>query len=50
VRDPRLELRPPATGIVAISMENGNETAGKQLDLSGNPEQLIREWLSAGLQ
>jgi hypothetical protein len=49
-RDRRLELRPSATGIVAVSIENGNETAGKLLDLSGNPEQLILEWLSAGLQ
>jgi len=49
-RDRRLELRPTPTGIVAVSIENGNETAGKPLDLSGDPEQLIREWLSAGLQ
>jgi hypothetical protein len=46
----RLELRPTATGIVAVSIENGNEAAGKLLNLSGNPEQLIREWLSAGVQ
>src|SRR5215469_4255703 len=49
-RDRRLELRPTATGIVAVSIENGNEMAGKPLDLSGNPEQLIREWLSGGRQ
>ena len=49
-RDRRLEFRPTATGIVAVSIENGNETAGKPLDLSGNPERLIREWLSSGLQ
>jgi hypothetical protein len=49
-RDRRLELRPTAAGIVAVSIENGNETAGKLLDLSGNPEQLIREWLSVGVQ
>lgn len=45
-RDRRLELRPTTAGIVAVSSENGNEAAGKPLDLSGNPEQLIREWLS----
>ena len=49
-RDRRLELRPTATGIVAVSIENGNEATGKPLDLTGNPEQLIREWLGAGLQ
>ena len=48
-RDRRLELRPTATGIRAVSIENGNET-DKPLDLSGDPEQLIREWLSAGLR
>ena len=48
-RDRRLELRPTPTGIVAVSIENGNETATTPLDLSGNPEQLIREWLSAGV-
>jgi hypothetical protein len=49
-RDRRLELRPAPTGIVAVSIDNGKETAGKPLDLSGNPEQLIREWLSAGVR
>lgn len=47
-RERRLELRPTPTGIVAVSIENGNEAAGKSLDLSGDPEQLIREWLSTG--
>jgi hypothetical protein len=49
-RDRRLELRPTAAGVVAVSIENGKETAGKPLDLSGEPEQLIRDWLSAGMQ
>ena len=49
-RDRRLELRPTATGIVAVSIENGIETAVTPLDLSGDPEQLIREWLSSGVQ
>src|SRR5690242_3070573 len=48
-RDRRLELRPTPTGIVAVSIENGKETASKPLALSGNPEQLVREWLSAGV-
>jgi hypothetical protein len=49
-RGRRLELRPTATGIVTVSIENGNETAGKPLDLSGDPERLIREWLSDRVQ
>lgn len=48
-RDRRLELRPTADGIVAVSAENGIESAARPLDLSGNPERLIREWLSAEL-
>ena len=48
-RDRRLELRPTASGIVAVSIENGNEAASKPLDLSGNPEELIREWLRSGV-
>jgi hypothetical protein len=49
-RGRRLELRPTANGIVVVSIENGNETAAKPLDLSGDPERLIREWLSTGMQ
>ena len=49
-RGQRLELRPTATGIVAVSIENGRETAAKPLDLSGDPEKLIREWLSDGIE
>ena len=49
-RGRRLELRPTATGIVAVSIENGRETAAKPLDLSGDPEKLIREWLSDGIE
>ncbi len=45
-RGRRLELRPTPAGVVAVSIEDGNETAGKPLDFSGDPEQLIREWLS----
>jgi hypothetical protein len=45
-RDRRLELRPTATGIVAVSIANGTETGAEPLDLRGDPEQLIREWLT----
>jgi hypothetical protein len=49
-RDRRLELRPTATGIVAVSIANGNETSAEPVDLSGEPEQLIREWLTRDQQ
>jgi len=43
----RLELRPTANGIVAVYLENGQETRTEPLDLSGDPEHLIRQWLTA---
>jgi hypothetical protein len=46
-RGRRLELRPTPAGVAAVSIEDGKETADKPLDLSGDPERLIREWLSA---
>jgi hypothetical protein len=49
-RGRRLELRPTASGIIAVWIENGNETASKPLDLSGDPERLIGEWLSTVMQ
>jgi hypothetical protein len=45
-REKRLELRPTANGIVAARIENGVETSVAPLDLQGNPEQLIRDWLA----
>lgn len=48
-RGRRLELRPTAAGVVAVSIENGSETAANPLDLSGDPEQLVRQWLSAAV-
>lgn len=49
-RGRRLELRPTAAGIIAVSIENGNETADKPIDLSGDPERLVRDWLSTQMQ
>ncbi len=46
-RERRLELRPTATGIVTVFLENGQETRSEPLDLAGDPEQLIRQWLAA---
>ncbi len=45
-REKRLELRPTATGILALYMENGQETRSEALDLSGSPETLVRGWLA----
>lgn len=46
-RDRRLELRPTAQGIVAVYLENGQESSAEPLDLAGDPERLVRQWLSA---
>jgi hypothetical protein len=46
-RERRLELRPTPDGIVAAYLENNQETRTSPLDLKGNPEDLVREWLSA---
>jgi hypothetical protein len=46
-RDRRLELRPTPNGIVAVYLENGQEARSGPLDLSGDPEHLIRQWLTA---
>jgi hypothetical protein len=46
-RERRLELRPTSAGIVAAYLENNQETRSEPLDLKGNPEELLRQWLSA---
>jgi hypothetical protein len=46
-RERRLELRPTASGIVAAYLENGQEVRTTPLDLNGNPEELVRQWISA---
>jgi hypothetical protein len=47
-RERRLELRPTATGVVAVSLENGAETRSEPLDLRSDPGELVRRWLSSG--
>ena len=44
-RERRLELRPTGTGVIAVETENGNETRRHPVDLEGNPEGLLKEWL-----
>ena len=46
VRERRLELRPDASGISAVVLENGVETHQERADLDGDPAALIRRWLS----
>lgn len=46
-REKRLELRPTAGGLVAAYLENGVESRVAPLDLGGDPEQLVRQWLAA---
>src|ERR1019366_9035310 len=45
-RDKRLELRPTPTGIVAGYIENGRETRTEPCDLTGSPEDMVRQWLA----
>ncbi|HYW43690.1 MAG TPA: hypothetical protein VE959_12590 [Bryobacteraceae bacterium] len=47
-RERRLELRPTATGIVAVYLENNQEQRSEPLDLKGSPEDLLRPWLEGG--
>jgi hypothetical protein len=44
-REKRLELRPTAEGVVAVYIEGGNEVRTEKLDLSGDAEALVRNWL-----
>lgn len=44
-RDRRLELRPAADGVLAVYLENNVESRSEPLDLAGNPEELVRQWL-----
>jgi len=47
-RGSRLELRPTAEGVVAVWMEGLRETHSQPVDLKGQPEEMLREWLGAG--
>jgi hypothetical protein len=44
-RERRLELRPTATGVVAVSIEEGREVGSQAVDLKGDPAALLRSWL-----
>jgi hypothetical protein len=46
-RGSKLELRPTQQGIVAAFIENNVEVRSVPVDLAGNPESLVREWLAS---
>ena len=45
-RGRRLEFRPALDGILIVQVADGEEISSAALDLSSNPEDLIRRWLS----
>jgi hypothetical protein len=44
-REKRLELRPTAKGVDAIYIEDGKEVRAENVNLNGNAEKLLRDWL-----
>lgn len=46
-RQRRLELRPTPTGVLAVWIEDNQEARSQPVDLKGQPEEMLREWLSA---
>jgi hypothetical protein len=44
-REKRLELRPTAKGVVAVYIEGGNEVRTEDVNLTGDAEKLVRDWL-----
>jgi hypothetical protein len=46
-RGRKLELRPTPTGVIAAFIENNVEVRTAPVDLAGDPESLVREWLAS---
>lgn len=44
-RERRVELRPTASGVQAVCIDNGQETRNEPLDLKGDAEKFVRDWL-----
>lgn len=44
-RDHRLELRPEPNGISAVFLRENEELKRETLDLSGDPQTLVAEWM-----
>src|SRR5512135_3263890 len=45
-RDRRVELRPTASGVQAVYIDNGQEARSAPLDLKGDAEKFVRDWLA----
>ena len=43
----KLELRPTPEGVMAAFIENNAEVRSVPVNLAGNPESLVREWLAS---
>jgi hypothetical protein len=43
----RLELQPTAEGVVAAFIEPDGATKTQAVDLKGNPDELLRQWLDS---
>jgi hypothetical protein len=46
-RGHRLELRPTPDGVVAVSVLSGDEILKEKVDLAGDPQKLINQWMAA---
>ncbi|HVN03798.1 MAG TPA: hypothetical protein VMT86_05225 [Bryobacteraceae bacterium] len=46
-RDRKLELRPTPGGVLAAFYVNNAETRTAPIDLSGNPEKLVDDWIGS---
>jgi hypothetical protein len=45
-RGHRLELRPGAKGVTAVFLRGAEEVRQEPIDLSGNPQKLVGEWMT----
>ena len=46
-KERRLELKPTASGVIAVFSESGEEVSTTPVDLKSDPEALARRWLDA---
>jgi hypothetical protein len=46
-REKRLELRPASDGILAVYIEGQEEKRTSRVDLEGNAETMVRDWLNS---
>ena len=48
-KEHRLELRPTPAGILAVYLRGSGEIRQEPVDLKGNPEELVRNWLAGAV-